>query len=108
MDPPVSLKCVFFSLTISRVIACVFFLLTTTRVIACVFFSHTTYGSTSVIEMCVLYRDHTWIRQCHCMCVLFSNNQSHFACVFFSLTTTGVITIVFFSQSTHGSTRVIA
>src|SRR5215216_457163 len=89
MDPPVSLKCVFFSLTTSRVIACVFsseithgstsviacvfFLLSTTGVIACVFFSHTTYGSTSVIEMCVLFRDHTWIHQCHCMCVLFTN-----------------------------------
>src|SRR5215216_1488258 len=71
MDPPISLKCVFFSLTTARVIACVFslettygstsvivcvfFLLTTTRVIAYVFFSHTTYGSTSVIEMCVLF-----------------------------------------------------
>src|SRR5215216_3004357 len=73
--------CVFFSHTTygsTSVIACVFFSLKTTRVIACVFFSHTTYGSTSVTEMCVLYRDHKWIHQCHCMCVLFSNNnQSH-------------------------------
>ena len=76
MDPPVSLKCVFYSETTHgsiSVITCVFFLLTTTRVISCVFFSHTTYGSTSVIEMCVLFRHHTWIHQSHCMCVLFTN-----------------------------------
>src|SRR5215216_6439427 len=78
MDPPVSLKCVFFSLTAARVIvcvfssetthgntsviACVFFSLITARFIACVFSSETTHGSTSVI-----------------------------ACVFFLLTTTGVL-----------------
>src|SRR5215216_5459726 len=84
MDPPVSLKCVFSLETIdgsTSVIACVFFLLTTTAVISCVFFSHTTYGSTSFIEMCVLFRDHTWMRLCHCIC-------------FFLLTTTRVIACV--------------
>src|SRR5215216_4883951 len=95
------IACVFFSLTTARFIACVFssetthgstsviacvlFLLTTTGVIACVFFSHTTYGSTSVIEMCDLFRDHTWIHQCHCMCVLFTNNNwGHCMCDLFT------------------------
>src|SRR5215216_5593377 len=140
-DPPVSLKCVF-STEITHgstsAIACVFFLVTTTSHFACVFFSHTTYGSTNVIacvfflltttrviEMCALFRDHTWIHQCHCMCFLFTihpwippvsfcmcvlfsnNNQSHFASVISSHTTygsTSVIACLFFLVTT---TRVI-
>src|SRR5215216_4088109 len=95
------IACVFFLLTTTGAIACVFFSHTTyrsTSVIACVLFSQSTHGSTSVIaclfflvtttrviEMCVLLTYHLWIHQCHCMCVLFTNNnQSHCTCVLFT------------------------
>src|SRR5215216_4832601 len=75
--------------------------------------------------MCVLFTYHLWIHQCHCMCDLFgNNNESHFACVFssqsthgstsviacvfFLVTTTSVIACVLSSETTHGSTSAIA
>src|SRR5215216_6388235 len=56
--------------------------------------------------MYVLYRDDTWIHRCHCMYVLFTNNNwSHCMCVLFTIHT---LKCVFFSHTTYGSTSVIA
>src|SRR5215217_4819040 len=61
--------------------------------------------------MCVLFTYHIWIHQCHCMCVLFTIHlwihQCHCKCSFL-LITTRVIPFVFSSETTHGSTSVIA
>src|SRR5215216_531158 len=86
MDPPVSLKCVFFSLTTyvsTSVIACVFFSLTRTRVILHVCSFHIPPMDPPVSLKCV-----------------FSIENTHGS--------TGVIACVFSSQPTHGSTSVIA
>src|SRR5215216_2800726 len=61
---------------------------------ACVFFPQTTYGSTSV----------------HCMCVIFHKShmdplESLHVCSY-TKTSTRVIACVFFSQTTYGSTSV--
>src|SRR5215216_2019944 len=103
MDPPVFIVCVFFSTNhiwinqwslhvcsfpkshidpLESLLVCSY-TKTSTRVIACVFFSQTTYGSTSVHSMCVIFQ------------------KPH-------MDQPVIIACVFFSQITDGPTRVIA